>query len=58
MEGFGTTWVINKSRETFALTYPIKYHEEWMAKVIFSISLLNFFPMISFKPSSAKEENW
>ena len=35
MEGFGTTWVINKSRETFALTYPIKYHEEWEPLTIF-----------------------
>ena len=26
-----------------------------MTKVVFSISLLNFFPMISFKPLSAEE---
>ena len=34
---------------------PTTYHEELMAKVIFSISLLNFFPMITFKPSSVEE---
>ena len=37
---------------------PMNYHKELMAKVIFSISLLIFFPIISFKPLSAEEENW
>ena len=31
------------------------HHEELMAKVVFSISLLIFFPMITFKPSYAEE---
>ena len=34
---------------------PTTYHEELMTKVIFWISLLIFFPIISFKPSSADE---
>ena len=34
---------------------PTTYHEELMAKVIFSISVLNFFPIITFKPSSIEE---
>ena len=35
---------------------PTEYQEESLAKVIFLISLI-FFPMTSFKPSSAEEEN-
>ena len=34
---------------------PTTYHKQLMVKVIFSISLLNFFPMITFKPSSVEE---
>ena len=34
---------------------PTTYHEELMTKVIFWISLLIFFPIISIKPSSADE---
>ena len=34
---------------------PTTYHEELMAKVIFSISGLNFFPIITLKPSSIEE---
>ena len=36
---------------------PTKYHEKLMAKTIFSISLLTFFPVISFKSSSVEEEH-
>ena len=34
---------------------PTTYHEQLMANVIFSISVLNFFPVITFKPSSIEE---
>ena len=43
------------TRNIYLDILPTTYHEELMAKVTFSISLLNFFPMISFKPSSAEE---
>ena len=34
---------------------PTKYYDELMAKIIFSISLLSFFLMVSFKPSCTEE---
>ena len=43
------------TRNIYLDILPTTYHEELMAKVIFSISLLNFFPMITFKPFSAEE---
>ena len=43
------------TRNMYLDILPTKYHSELMAKGIFSISLLIFFPMISFKPSSVEE---
>ena len=42
------------TRNIYLDMQPTTYHEELMAKVYFSISLLNFFAIISFKPSSAQ----
>ena len=43
------------TRNIYLDILPTTYHEELLAKVIFSISLLNFFLMITFKPSSVEE---
>ena len=43
------------TRNIYLDILPTTYHKELMAKVIFSISLLNFFSMITFKSSSVEK---